>query len=86
MHAQHFLIAEREWSIYESCRFDIGRFRAEPTNYENVHTYVTHLHIEVPRITPVFLTLLVIQNLKTDSKQMRRSTEILWEMVTFYDQ
>ena len=34
MHAQHFLIAEREQSIYVSCRFDIGRFRVEPTNYE----------------------------------------------------
>ena len=32
VHAQHFSIAER--SIYDSCRFDIGRFRAEPTNYE----------------------------------------------------
>ena len=32
--AKHFLIAEREQSIYDSCRFDIGRFRAEPTNYE----------------------------------------------------
>ena len=33
-----FLIAERERSIYDSgpdsCRFDIGRFRAKPTNYE----------------------------------------------------
>ena len=35
MHAQHFLIAERELSIYDSCRFDIGRFCAEPTNYED---------------------------------------------------
>ena len=25
MHAQHFLIAQRERSIYDSCRFDIGR-------------------------------------------------------------
>ena len=32
------LIAERERSIYDSCRFDIGRFRAEPTNSEDVHT------------------------------------------------
>ena len=39
MHAQHFLIAEREQSIYDSCRFDIGPFRAEPTNYEQcLHT------------------------------------------------
>ena len=34
MHAQHFLITERERSIYDSCHFDIGCFRAEPTNYE----------------------------------------------------
>ena len=34
MHAQHFLITEGERSIYDSSRFDIGRFRAEPTNYE----------------------------------------------------
>ena len=34
MHAQHFLIAEQERSIYDSCRYGIGRFRAEPTNYE----------------------------------------------------
>ena len=134
----------------------------EPTNYENVHTCETHLHIAVLRITcslgceqtdatlltnnsqhcwmlhvsSVFtpccmllnvvacccarfetgqtfspvqtdatllaynsqhcwellrpfarsLKLRVIQNLKTDSKQMRRSTEIHWEMVTFYNQ
>ena len=30
----HFLIAEREWSIYDSCHFDIGHFCAELTNYE----------------------------------------------------
>ena len=34
MHAQHFLIAEQERSIYDSCRFDIGRLRSEQTNYE----------------------------------------------------
>ena len=38
MHAQHFLIAEREWY-----RFDIGRLRAEPTNYEFAYTRVTRL-------------------------------------------
>ena len=34
MHAQHFLIAEQEQWIYDRCRFDIGRFCTEPTNYE----------------------------------------------------
>ena len=34
MHAQHFLIAERERSTYDSCRFNVARFLAEPTNYE----------------------------------------------------
>ena len=34
MHVQHFFIRERELSIYDCCRFDIGRFLAEQTNYE----------------------------------------------------
>ena len=34
MHARHFLISERERSIYDSCRFDVGRFRMEPNNYK----------------------------------------------------
>ena len=38
MHAQHFLIAEGKRSIFNTCRFDIGGFRAEPTDYESVHT------------------------------------------------
>ena len=49
MHAQLFLIAERE-RLCRS-RFDIGRFRVEPTNYKFVYTQVTHLHIAVPTIT-----------------------------------
>ena len=46
IHAQPFqvLIAERERSIYDSCRFDIGRFRAEPTNYERF-LHPSHWHI-----------------------------------------
>ena len=32
MHAQHFLITEREYSIYDSCHFDMGHFHAELTN------------------------------------------------------
>ena len=38
------LIAERERSIYDGSRFDMGRFRAEPTNYERRLNLVTHLH------------------------------------------
>ena len=45
MHAQHFLIAEREWY-----RFDIGLLRAEPTNYEFTYTRLTRLHIAVSTI------------------------------------
>ena len=46
IHAQPFqvLIVERERSIYDSCRFDIGRFRAEPTNYERF-LHPSHWHI-----------------------------------------
>ena len=50
MHAQHFLIAERERSIYDSCRFDIGRSRARRLITKYVYTPVTHLHIAVPTI------------------------------------
>ena len=31
--------------------FDVGCFRVEPTNYEDVHTCVMHLHNVVPTIT-----------------------------------
>ena len=51
MHAQHFLIAERERSIYDSCRFDIGRSRARRLITKYVYTPVTHLHIAVPTVT-----------------------------------
>ena len=51
MHVQHFMIAERERSIYDGSRFDIGRFCAEPTNYERGLNLVTHLHIGVPTMT-----------------------------------
>ena len=45
--AHHFLIAEQELSICDSCRFDM-RSRLI-TN--GVYTRVTHLHIAVPTIT-----------------------------------
>ena len=51
MHAQPALLDRGTGAIYDSCRFDIGRFRAEPTNYKFVYTRVMHLHIAVPTIT-----------------------------------
>ena len=45
MHAQHFLIAERERSIYDNCCFDIGSFRAIRVIEKGVYIRVTHLHI-----------------------------------------
>ena len=63
MHVQHFLIRERERSIYDSCRFDIGRFRAEPTNYERcLHPMDTFAYRSAHDNS--FLTLRVIQELK----------------------
>ena len=51
MHAHHFSIAERERSIYDSCRFDIGRSRTSRPITKCVYTRVTYLHIAVPTIT-----------------------------------
>ena len=60
MHAQNFLIAERERSIYDSCRFDIGRFRAEQTNYERrLHLSDTFAYRSADN--NLILTLRVIQ-------------------------
>ena len=49
--ARSALLDRGTGAIYDSCRFDIGRFRAEPTNYKFVYTRVMHLHIAVPTIT-----------------------------------
>ena len=63
MHAQHFLIVEQERSIYDSCRFDIGRFRAEPTNYERcLHPSDTFAYRSAHN--NLFLTLRVIHKSK----------------------
>ena len=63
MHTQHFLIAEQERSIYDSCRFGIGRFRAEPTNYKQcLHPSDTFAYRSAHN--NLFLTLRVIQKLK----------------------
>ena len=65
MRAQHFLIAERERSIYDSCRFDIGRLRSEPTNYERcLHPSDTFAYHSASN--NLFLTLSVIHKLKNN--------------------
>ena len=65
MRAQHFLIAERERSIYDSCRFDIGRLRSEPTNYERcLHPSDTFAYHSA--CNNLFLTLSVIHKLKSN--------------------
>ena len=58
------LIAEWEPSIYDSCHFDIGRFRAEPTNYERrLHPSDTFAYRGAHNYW--FITLRVIHKLKT---------------------
>ena len=70
MHAQHFLIVERERSIYDSCRFDIGRFRAEPANYERcLHPSDTFAYRSAHN--NLFLTLRVIHKLQMRRKEMK---------------
>ena len=44
------------WSIYNYCRFDIGCFHEELTDYESDYPRVTHLHIAVPIITRSYAT------------------------------
>ena len=63
MHTQHFLIAEQERSIYDSCRFGIGRFRAEPTNYERC-LHPSDIFAYRSAHNNLFLTLRVIHKLK----------------------
>ena len=77
MHAQHFLIAEREQSIYDSCRFDIGPFRAEPSNYERcLHTSDTYAYRSAHN--NLFLTLRVIHKLKNGQVHLREPNENTW--------
>ena len=55
--------AERERSIYDSCRFDIGRFRAEPTNSKRcLHPSDTFPYRSAHN--SLFPTLRVIRKLK----------------------
>ena len=61
----HFFIVEREWSIYDSCHFDIGHFCAELTNYERcLHPSDTFAYRSAHN--NLFLTLRVIHGLKKD--------------------
>ena len=51
-------------TIHDSCRFDIGRFRAEPTNYERrLHPSDTFAYRGAHNYW--FITLRVIHKLKT---------------------
>ena len=68
IHAEHFLIVERERSIFKTCRFDIGGFRAEPTDYESVHTWVFIFAYRSAHKN-LFLTLRVIYTLKKERKE-----------------
>ena len=78
MRAQHFLIEEREQSIYDSCRFDIGRFRAEPTNYERCLNPSDTLAYRSAR-NNLFLTRRVIHKLKNGQVHLRAPNENTWE-------
>ena len=87
MRAQHFLIEEREQSIYDSCRFDIGRFRAEPTNYERcLHPSDTFAYRSAHN--NLFLTLRVIHKSEIWSwkpkklpLQTRYEKQLMWPIV-----
>ena len=56
MHAQHFLIAERERSIYDSCRFDIGRSRARRLITKYVYTPVNICISQCPQLLAPYAT------------------------------
>ena len=78
MHAQHFLIAEREQSVYDSWRSDIEPFRAEPTNYERcLHPSYTFAYHSAHN--NLFLTLRVIHKLKNGQVHLRVPNENIWE-------
>ena len=87
MHAQHFLITERERSMYDSCRFDIGRFRAEPTNFERcLHPSDTFAYRSAHN--NLFLTLRVIHKSKIWSwkpkklpLETRYERRLMWPIV-----
>ena len=56
--------------IYDSCRFDIGRFRVEPTDLRKESTSEWHICISQ---CPVFLTLRVLHKLKTTWIEINKS-------------
>ena len=82
MHAQHFLIAERERSIYDSCRFDNGRFRAEPTNYERCLHLSDKFAYRTQYLVPYATRNPQVKNMKlktkkvTTSNQIRKATDV----------
>ena len=65
MHARHYLISERERSIYDSCRFDVGRFRTETNNYERcLYTRLVDTFARPSAHNNSFITLHVIHEIK----------------------
>ena len=77
MHAQHFLIAERKRSIYDSWAWQLsfwyrGAFVRSRLITNGVYIGVIHLHIAVPTITCFRLTLRVIH------KDIERTISTQW--------
>ena len=66
-HAQHFLIAERERSIFNTCRFDIGGFRGADWLRKCPHLSDTFAYSSAQN--NLFLTLRVIHALKKERKE-----------------
>ena len=59
-------------TIYDSCRFDIGRFRLEPTDLRNLSDKFAYRRAH----NNLFLTLRVIQNLKIMRKNIIFNAQI----------
>ena len=74
MHAQHFLIAERERSIYDNCCFDIGNFRAIRLITKGVYIRSSDTLAYRGVHNNSFLTLCVIHKLKGDQALFRASS------------
>ena len=66
LHAQYFLIAERERSIFNTCRFDIGGFRGADWLRKCPHLSDTFAYRSAQN--NLFLTLRVIHTLKKERK------------------
>ena len=67
MHAQYFLIAERERSIFNTCRFDIGGFRG--ADWLRKCPLLSDTFAYRSAQNNLFLTLRVIHALKKERKE-----------------